>query len=212
MAFFFYKTYSYDLLKETIDKIMALVFLVLLSPLLILISCLIFFKLGNPIIFSHSRAGLNGKPFRLFKFRSMTNQCNLEGKLLPPEHRLTDFGIFLRSTSFDEIPSLINVLKGDMSFVGPRPLLLDYLPLYSSEQSLRHSVKPGITGLAQINGRNLISWAERFSLDVKYVRKKSFLIDLKILIKTIWKVFTRKDITPKTDLIMKPFTGNKNIH
>ena len=173
---------------------------------------LIFFNLGKPIIFSHCRAGLKSKPFRLLKFRSMTNECDLEGKLISPDKRLTDFGIFLRSTSFDEIPSLINVLYGDMSFVGPRPLLLEYIPLYSSEQSLRHSVKPGITGLAQINGRNKIPWDERFSLDVKYVKNKSFLLDLKILFKTVWKVFARKDITPKNNLIMDAFTGNKNIN
>ena len=212
MAIYFYERFNYDFLKGTIDKIMAFVLLGILSPIFVVIGCLIFFNLGKPIIFSHSRAGLNGKPFNLFKFRSMTNQCNLEGELLPPDQRLTDFGIFLRSTSFDEIPSLINVLIGDMSFVGPRPLLLEYIPLYSSEQSLRHSVKPGITGLAQINGRNKIPWEERFSLDVKYVKHKSFLLDLKILFKTLWKVFARKDITPKNHLIMDAFTGNKNIN
>ena len=212
MAISFYERFNYDFLKGTIDKIMAFVLLGILSPIFVVIGCLIFFNLGKPIIFSHCRAGLNGKPFNLFKFRSMTNQCNLEGKLLPPDQRLTDFGIFLRSTSLDELPSLINVLNGDMSFVGPRPLLLDYIPLYSSEQSLRLSVKPGITGLAQINGRNLLTWEKKFSLDVKYVKNKSFLLDLKILFKTTWKVFARKDITPKNHLIMDAFKGNKNLN
>ena len=203
---------NYDFHKNNIDKLIALFLLIILSPIFIFLALLIFFNFGKPIIFYHYRAGLNGKPFRLVKFRSMTNECNVDGKLLPPEERLTDFGIFLRSTSLDEIPSLINVLNGDMSFIGPRPLLLDYISLYSSEQSLRQIVKPGITGLAQINGRNLIPWDERFRLDVKYVKDKSFLLDLKILFKTLWKVLGRKGITPKNKQIMEAFTGNKNTN
>jgi lipopolysaccharide/colanic/teichoic acid biosynthesis glycosyltransferase len=139
----------------------------------------------------------------------MTNEYDSYGKLLPPEKRLTSFGIFLRKTSLDEIPSLVNVLFGEMSFVGPRPLLLEYVPLYSKEQSLRLSVKPGITGLAQVNGRNSISWEDRFLLDVKYIKNISFNMDLKILIKTVFKVFLRKGITPNNNLIMKPFTGKE---
>jgi len=207
-----YKTNTYDLFKESIDRSTAFFLLVILSPLFIFLALIIFFMFSNPIIFCHMRAGLNGKPFKLYKFRSMTNECNHKGDLLPPEERLTSFGIFLRSTSLDEIPSLINVVKGDISFVGPRPLLLEYISLYSSEQNLRHCVKPGITGLAQVNGRNSISWNERFSLDVKYVRNKSFLIDFKIILMTFWKVLTRNGITPKNKKIMEAFTGKKNTN
>ena len=140
----------------------------------------------------------------------MTNECDCNGELLPPEERLNSFGIFIRSTSLDELPSLINVIKGDMSFIGPRPLLLKYVPLYSNEQILRQSVKPGITGLAQVNGRNSITWDERFRLDVKYVRSRCLLLDCRILLDTILTVFTRKGITPKNKLIMDAFTGEKN--
>ena len=206
------KTSTYDLIKRVFDRLTSLFLLIILSPLLVFVAILVFLNLGFPVIFCHERAGLNGKPFKLYKFRSMTNEFNQIGELLPPDQRLTKFGLFLRSTSFDEIPSLINVLIGDMSFVGPRPLLLEYLPLYSVEQNLRHSVKPGITGLAQVNGRNAISWSKRFSLDVKYVRKKSFLMDLKILFLTIWKVFNRNGITPTNEKIMKAFSGNKNLN
>lgn len=206
------KRIKYDLIKGILDRLTSLFLLITLSPLLIFVAILVFFNLGPPVIFRHERAGLNGKPFKLYKFRSMTNEFNQIGELLPPDKRLTDFGLFLRSTSFDEIPSLINVLIGDMSFVGPRPLLLEYLPLYSDEENLRHGVKPGITGLAQVNGRNAISWSKRFSLDVKYVGRKSFLLDLKILFLTIWKVFNRKGITPTNEKIMKAFSGNKNLN
>ena len=205
-----FKLISYDFYKEIFDRCLSLLLLIILLPLFIFLALIIFINLGNPIIFCHVRAGLNGEPFRLFKFRSMTNECDCNGKLLPPEERLNSFGIFIRSTSLDELPSLINVIKGDMSFIGPRPLLLKYVPLYSNEQLLRQSVKPGITGLAQVNGRNSITWDEKFRLDVKYVRNKSFLIDLNIILMTIVKVFSRKGITPKDKLIMDPFTGNKN--
>ena len=205
-----FKMISYDFYKEIFDRCVSLLLLLILLPLFIFLALIIFINLGNPIIFCHIRAGLNGEPFRLFKFRSMTNKSDSNGELLPPEERLNSFGIFIRSTSLDELPSLINVIKGEMSFIGPRPLLLKYVPLYSSEQILRLSVKPGITGLAQVNGRNSITWNERFRLDVKYVRTKSFLVDLNIIVMTIVKVFTRQGITPKNKLIMEPFTGNKN--
>ena len=203
---------NYEFFKEIFDKFYAFILLILLLPLIFLTAFLILIKLGNPIIFFHNRAGLNGKPFRLLKFRSMTNEHNSDGQLLPPEKRLTKFGILLRSTSLDEIPSLINVLKGDMSFIGPRPLPLDYVPLYSKEQRLRLCVKPGISGLAQVKGRNSISWNERFSLDIKYVRSKSLLLDCKIFLNTILTVFTRNGITPKNKLIMDAFTGEKNLN
>ena len=204
------KKNSYDFFKESFDKLFAFILLIILLPLIFLIAFLIFINLGNPVIFFHDRAGLNGKPFRLFKFRSMTNKFNSNGQLLPPEQRLTRFGIFLRSTSLDEIPSLINVLKGDMSFIGPRPLPLDYVPLYSKEQRVRLCVKPGISGLAQVRGRNSISWDQRFNLDIKYVRSKSLILDCKIFLNTIQTVFARNGITPKNKLIMDDFTGEKN--
>ena len=206
------KKNSYDFFKESFDKLFAFILLISLLPLIFLIAFLIFINLGNPVSFFHDRAGLNGKPFRLFKFRSMTNKFNSNGQLLPPEQRLTRFGIFLRSTSLDEIPSLINVLKGDMSFIGPRPLLLDYVPLYSKEQRLRLNVKPGISGLAQVKGRNAISWDQRFLLDIKYVRSKSLQLDCKIFLNTILIVFARKGITPKNKLIMDAFTGERNLN
>mgnify|MGYP001319909548 CR=1 FL=1 len=207
-----FKKNNYDFFKESFDKFYAFILLILLLPLILLTAFLILIKLGKPIIFLQDRAGLNGKPFRLFKFRSMTNEYNFDGKLLPPEERLTKFGIFLRSTSLDEIPSLINVLKGDMSFIGPRPLPLDYVPLYSKEQRLRLCVKPGISGLAQVKGRNAISWDQRFSLDIKYVRSKSLVLDCKIFLNTILTVCARKGVTPKNKLIMDAFTGEKNLN
>ena len=203
------KKNNYDFFKEVFDKVFSLFFLIILSPIGLIAAFLVLIKLGKPIIFCHDRAGINGEPFRLFKFRSMSNDCDSNGELLPPEQRLSGFGIFLRSTSIDEIPSLLNVLNGDMSFVGPRPLLLEYLPLYSSEQSLRHSVKPGITGLAQINGRNSISWNDRFIFDVRYVKNKSFFLDLKILLLTFFKVLSRKGITPINKPIMEKFSGKR---
>lgn len=205
-----FKKINYEFFKEIFDKLYALILLILLLPLIFLTAFLIFIKLGTPIIFFHDRAGLNGKPFRLLKFRSMTNEYNSDGQLLPPEKRLTKFGILLRSTSLDEIPSLINVLKGDMSFIGPRPLPLDYVPLYSKEQRVRLCVKPGISGLAQVRGRNSISWDQRFNLDIKYVRSKSLILDCKIFLNTIQTVFARNGITPKNKLIMDDFTGEKN--
>ena len=163
-----------------------------LSPLLIVIGLIILYLSGKPILFVQVRPGFKNKPFEFFKFRTMTNIKDNEGNLLPDKNRLTSFGLFLRKTSLDELPSLWNVLRGDESFVGPRPLLMEYLPLYSKEQIRRHEVKPGITGWAQVNGRNSISWEEKFELDLWYVENQSFWLDIRILFITIWKVIKEK--------------------
>jgi sugar transferase EpsL len=183
--------------------------LIILSPILFFISGTIYFKMGAPIIFKHQRPGLNGNLFTFYKFRTMTNQADKDGDLLSDEERLTSLGAFLRKTSLDELPSLWNVLKGDMSLVGPRPLLMEYLPLYSEKQMRRHEVKPGITGWAQINGRNAISWEEKFELDVWYVENQSFWLDIRILLLTIWKVMKREGVSHKKFSTMPQFRGNK---
>ena len=164
--------------------------------------------MGFPIIFIQQRPGINGIPFNFFKFRTMTNETDEKGKLLPDRDRLTPIGRFLRNTSLDEVPSLFNVLKGDMSFVGPRPLLMEYLPLYSNEQMRRHDVKPGITGWAQINGRNSISWEEKFKLDVWYVDNQSLFLDIKIIFITIAKVLKQEGINQGRTITMEKFKGN----
>jgi lipopolysaccharide/colanic/teichoic acid biosynthesis glycosyltransferase len=179
----------------------------LLPPLLVL-AAVIRFKLGTPILFSQIRPGLNGNPFKLYKFRTMTNALDAEGNLLTDEDRLTPFGRLLRRTSLDELPELWNVLRGDMSLVGPRPLLMEYLPLYTQEQSRRHEVRPGITGWAQVNGRNLLSWDERFILDVWYVNHHSILLDIKILFITSKKVLKREGISAKGEATMPKFKGS----
>jgi len=181
--------------------------LILLFPLLAIISFKIRQNLGQPILFKQLRPGLAGRPFQMFKFRTMKESCDSNGKLLPDEARLTNFGRFLRSTSLDELPELWNVLKGEMSLVGPRPLLMDYLPLYSPQQARRHEVKPGITGWAQVNGRNTLSWEEKFNLDVWYVDNQSFLIDCKILWQTFLKVLKREGINTTSDAMMPAFKG-----
>ena len=177
-------------------------------PVVAVLSVLIVLKLGQPIIFRQTRPGLNGRPFKMIKFRTMNNQCDVDGNLLPDAKRLTAFGRFLRSTSLDELPELWNVLKGDMSLVGPRPLLLEYLPLYSSEQARRHEVRPGITGWAQVNGRNALSWEEKFKLDVWYVDNRSIWLDLKILLLTVKKVFVRDGISADGEATMSKFQGS----
>ena len=184
--------------------------LILLSPILCIISLFLLFSIGQPVLFKQLRPGLNGIPINFYKFRTMTNKKNKDGHLLPDGERLTALGKFLRKTSLDEIPSLINVLKGDMSLVGPRPLLMDYLPLYSVVQMRRHEVKPGITGWAQINGRNTISWEEKFKLDVWYVDNQSLFLDIKIILLTIWKVIIREGINQKGKATMEKFNGNKS--
>lgn len=195
-------------MKRLFDLLLAIIALSLLSPVLLIVALLVSFRLGSPILFSQHRPGLHGKPFRMYKFRTMTDARDTSGELLPDSVRLTSFGKFLRSSSFDELPELWNVLKGDMSLIGPRPLLMEYLPHYSPEQARRHKVRPGITGWAQINGRNAISWEEKFKLDVWYVGNQSFWLDLKILFLTVKKVFVREGINAKGDATMPKFTGS----
>lgn len=185
---------SYLGFKYFADRILALILLVLLSPLFLVISLILRFSSVKHVFFIHQRPGLNCKPFNLIKFRTMNEKKDQEGNLLPNNQRITKFGRFLRKTSLDEIPQLINVLKGDISFIGPRPLEMRYLPLYTTEQNLRHSVKPGISGWAQVNGRNAISWEKKFELDIYYVKHVSLFLDLKIFFKTIIKVFQGSDI------------------
>ncbi len=194
--------------KPTLDRFFALLGLIILSPLFLLLGILIRVSMGSPILFIQERIGLDEKRFNLFKFRTMTNQLDKSGTLLPDAKRLTKVGKFLRSTSLDELPELVNILVGSMSFVGPRPLLIDYLPLYNDRQRRRHSVKPGITGWAQIKGRNELAWPERFELDLWYVENMSFFTDVKILFKTITVVLTREGISSETSVTMERFSGN----
>ena len=187
---------------------MALLGLIILSPLLLVIAILVRIKLGSPVIFKQPRPGLNEEIFTLYKFRTMTDERDENGELLPDEVRLTSFGKFLRSTSLDELPELWNILKGEMSFVGPRPLLVEYLSLYNDEQRHRHEVRPGLTGLAQVSGRNAISWEEKFQLDCQYVHQVTFRGDLSILAKTVWAVFKQEGISSETSMTMEEFEGN----
>ena len=195
-------------IKRVFDLFLVLLSLPLILPIYLLLMLLVLAKFNSPILFKQSRPGLKGKIFNIYKFRSMTNERDKEGILLSDELRLTKFGKILRSTSLDELPSLWNVLKGDMSLVGPRPLLVEYLSLYSSKQARRHEVKPGITGWAQVNGRNTISWDEKFDLDVWYVDNQSTLLDIKILYMTIIKVITRSGISQDRQATMEKFKGN----
>ena len=195
-------------MKRLMDIVCAGVGLCLLAPVFIGTAILVRVKLGSPILFTQIRPGLHGQPFKMMKFRTMTDERDSQGELLPDAERLTAFGKFLRSSSLDELPELLNVLKGDMSLVGPRPLLMEYLPLYSPEQARRHHAKPGITGWAQINGRNAISWEQKFSLDVWYVDNQSLWLDIKILFLTVWKVFKREGISAAGEATMTKFTGN----
>ncbi len=180
--------------KRILDFVMAFLGLIILSPVMLLIAILVRIKLGSPIIFAQPRPGLNEKIFTLYKFRTMTDERDEKGELLPDEQRLTPFGKFLRSTSLDELPELWNILKGEMSFVGPRPLLVRYLPYYTDEERLRHCVRPGLTGLSQISGRNYLVWDKRLKLDVQYVKDISFVNDIDILFTTLKKVICREDI------------------
>lgn len=195
-------------MKRPLDLSAALLGLILLAPIILILAILIRLKLGSPILFTQIRPGLHGKPFNMIKFRTMTDAQDANGELLPDSVRLTPFGKFLRSSSLDELPELWNVLKGDMSLVGPRPLLMEYLPRYTSEQARRHQARPGITGWAQINGRNAISWEAKFKLDVWYVDNQSFWLDLKILALTIKKVFVREGISAAGEATMPKFTGS----
>ena len=196
-------------MKRLFDFLMALFLMLIFCLPLFVIALAVRIKLGSPVFFRQIRPGLNGKPFEMIKFRTMIDARDGNGNLLPDEMRMTKFGGFLRSSSLDELPELWNVLLGDMSLVGPRPLVMQYLPLYSKEQSRRHEVKPGITGWAQINGRNLISWRERLSLDVWYIDNRSMLLDLRILWRTCLIVMSRDGVSPNGSVTMPPFTGDK---
>lgn len=198
-------------MKRFFDFIISFIALVLLLPVIILTALLIRYKLGSPILFSQERPGLHGKTFKMFKFRTMLDLKDNQGNLLPDDERMTKFGTLLRSTSLDELPSLFSVLKGDMSLVGPRPLLVEYLPLYNAEQARRHNVRPGITGWAQVNGRNGISWEDKFKFDIWYVENQNLLLDLKILFLTIKKVIIRDGINESGNVTMSAFVGNKNL-
>lgn len=197
------------MIKNLLDKIVALLLIVLFSPIYIIISLLILMKMGSPIFFRQKRPGYKEKIFSIYKFRTMTNETDENGNLLPDEQRLVGIGKFIRSTSLDELPQLFNVLKGEMSFVGPRPLLIEYLPFYNEKQKRRHDVKPGITGWAQVNGRNAISWDQKFEYDVWYVDNQSFWLDMKILWMTFLKVIKRSDISSNSSATMEKFTGSK---
>ena len=194
--------------KKIFDLFLIFLSLPLTFPIYLLLVLIVFTQFRFPILFKQSRPGLNGKVFNIYKFRTMTLKCDKDRILLPDELRLTKFGKFLRSTSLDELPSLWNVLKGEMSLVGPRPLLVEYLPLYSSKQARRHEIKPGITGWAQVNGRNAISWDEKFDLDIWYVDNQSILLDIKILYMTVKKVITRSELNQNRQTTMEKFKGN----
>lgn len=194
--------------KRPMDFILSLIALIILSPVFLVVALLVRINLGSPVIFKQQRPGLNEKIFTMYKFRTMTDERDENGELLPDAVRLTKFGKFLRSTSLDELPELFNILKGDMSIVGPRPLLVQYLPLYNEHQRRRHEVRPGLTGLAQVNGRNAISWEEKFDLDVEYVDNITFINDWKIIFSTLKKVVLREGINSETAATMEPFIGN----
>ena len=195
------------MLKRVFDIIASLIGLILLSPVILITAILVRTKLGSPIFFTQDRVGKDNKIFKMIKFRTMTDEKDKNGELLSDEYRLTSFGKFLRSTSIDELPELINVLKGDMSLVGPRPLLQEYIPLYSKEQIRRHDVLPGLTGWAQVNGRNSISWCDKFKLDVWYVDNQSFILDIKIIFMTILKVLKRDGINQEGEVTSDYFNG-----
>ena len=197
------------MLKRVFDMLVAALALIFLAPLLAVIAVAVAYRLGRPVLFRQIRPGLLGRPFEMVKFRTMRDAQDSYGKPLPDDQRLTTFGVWLRSTSLDELPELWNVLKGDMSLVGPRPLLMEYLPLYTTDQARRHEVRPGVTGWAQVNGRNALSWDEKFKLDVWYVDHRSFWLDTKILMLTIKKVFVREGISATGEATMPKFTGSE---
>jgi lipopolysaccharide/colanic/teichoic acid biosynthesis glycosyltransferase len=199
---------SDDALKRVFDIVAASIALVLLSPLLAVVALLVRVRMGTPVLFRQQRPGRGGRPFVMTKFRTMTDRRDADGALLPDEDRLTALGRWLRRTSVDELPELLNVVHGDMSLVGPRPLLMEYLPLYSAEQARRHEVRPGITGWAQVNGRNAVTWDEKFALDVWYVDHRSMLLDVEILGKTITQVFSGHGVSAPDHATMEPFRGS----
>lgn len=198
------------MIKRLFDFIASTIGLLLLLPIIVIVAWQIRRKLGSPVLFRQVRPGLNGKPFEMIKFRTMLDALDAEGNPLPDSERMTPFGRFLRSSSLDELPELWNVLKGDMSLVGPRPLLMEYLPLYTPEQYRRHEVRPGVSGWAQVNGRNALSWEEKFRLDVWYVDNRSFWFDLKIIFLTLKKVVVRDGINAEGEATMPKFTGSKS--
>lgn len=193
--------------KRLLDFVLSLVAIIMLSPVLFIVTILVRIKLGSPVLFTQDRPGKDEKIFKMYKFRSMTSETDENGNLLSDEVRLTPFGKKLRSTSLDELPELFNILKGDMSIVGPRPLLIKYLPLYNDFQKHRHDVRPGLTGWAQVNGRNTISWEDKFNLDVEYTQKCSFVMDVKIFFMTIASVLKKEGISSETSVTMEEFTG-----
>lgn len=197
-----------DIVKRLFDFIVSFFALIILSIPILIVGLIVKITIGSPIIFKQKRPGLNSKPFYIKKFRTMTNETDAEGNLLSNEERMTKTGSVIRKLSLDELPQLFNVLKGEMSFVGPRPLLMEYLPLYNEKQARRHDVRPGITGWAQVNGRNNISWEERFNLDVWYVDNRSFWLDIKILYFTVLKVFKREDVNPDDKAFIEKFKGS----
>jgi sugar transferase EpsL len=197
-------------MKRLFDLVWASLAIMILWPLMLTVALLIYVSMGSPVVFCQLRPGLHGKPFNIYKFRTMAELKDKDGNLLPDELRLGRVGRFLRSFSLDELPQLFNVFKGDLSIVGPRPLLMEYLPLYSERQVRRHDVRPGITGWAQVNGRNALSWPEKFELDVWYVEHQSFWLDMKIIMMTIQKVFRRDGISQEGQATMSKFTGNDN--
>ncbi len=200
-----------NMIKPLLDRLLALIALILLSPVWLLLTLLLWFNNGGKPFFFQQRPGLQGRVFRVVKFRTMTDQRNAKGELLPDEQRLTSLGALVRKTSLDEIPQLLNVLRGDMSLVGPRPLLVEYLPLYNPQQRRRHNVRPGITGWAQVNGRNAISWEQKFEYDVWYADNVSWRLDMKIMWLTIAKVFRSEGISQEGHATMRKFTGNTVI-
>lgn len=203
----FYEKY----IKRPQDFLCALLASIVLSPVMLVIALLVKAKVGSPVLFAQERPGLNGEIFKLYKFRTMTDERDENGKLLPDEQRLTSFGKILRSTSLDELPELASMLSGHMAVCGPRPLLVKYLPLYNEHQARRHEVRPGFTGLAQVNGRNSISWEKKFNLDVEYVDHITFLGDWKIIFQTIWIVLKREGINSETSVTMEEFTGTRTV-
>ena len=198
------------MLKRLFDIILSLVLIILFSPFLFITSLLVFFKIGRPILFKQVRPGLNEKLFTIYKFRTMSNETDNRGELLPDSKRLSKIGLFIRKVSLDELPQLFNVLKGEMSFIGPRPLLVEYLELYNKSQKRRHLVKPGISGWAQVNGRNAISWEQKFEYDVWYVDNQSLILDIKILWMTFLKVVKRSDISSNSSVTMEKFKGSSS--
>lgn len=197
------------MIKKLFDLFVSLFGITIISPMILVLAIVVKLKHNSPILFKQTRPGKNSEPFIFYKFRTMTSEKDESGNLLSDKDRLTSFGSFLRKTSLDELPSLFNVLKGDMSLVGPRPLLMQYLPLYNELQKRRHEVKPGITGWAQVNGRNQLTWEKKFELDVWYVENRSIWLDIKILFLTIYKVFKREGISAEGEATMTPFLGNE---